>query len=131
MKMTMKQINAPLFMSAIHQLDSCSKYETPQITWNIMKFVKGCRAVMLEQREFYQTKTKEFAKLDEKGEVMFERDQIVFKDAEAEKAHHDFFEGFMKTEAEVVVPMLELNEIGPAQLSPSQLAAIEPLVKAE
>jgi len=131
MQLKVKELNHPLFISALQKLDNCSKYPSTQVAWQVMKLVKNCHELIKEKREFYQKQVKEHTILDEQGNPKFDdKGQLQFKSPEDEAAHEKAFEEFMTVELEVKGRQLKLDELGQVGLSPNELEALEPLIDA-
>ncbi len=129
MRFTVKELNEPLFMSAIYKLDSCAKYPTAQAAYKVMKATKACIKALEEQRDFYRGEVKKFAQLDEKSDVKLTEDgQIIYIDETKEAEHKAYFDEYMKMEIELSAPFIDLDTIGVVSLSPSELDKIEKLL---
>lgn len=86
-------------------------------------------------REVFQTIAKQFAQLDEKGNLVPEKDQndnpipgsFLFKDDEAKEAFQKEQEEFMNTEHIIPKHKLSVDELGATQLSANDISALAPL----
>jgi len=129
MKMTLKSLNHPHFISAMQKLDNCTRFPTPQVAWNVMKVLKQAHTAIQENRALYQKMTKEYVELDEKNEIKLGPDgDLAYKTPEGKAEHEAKLDEMMKIEIEIVGKPFDLNTLGVANLSPYELEALEAII---
>jgi len=129
MEVSVKELNHPAFIGALSKLDNCAKYPTAQMSFNVMKIVKQCHEAIKDQRELYKKLVKEYAQLDEAGEIkLTDNKEIVYKDAAAEAEHQAKFEEFMNAKLKITGEKLPLSALDNAQIAPIEFEAIMCLI---
>jgi vacuolar-type H+-ATPase subunit I/STV1 len=129
MFVTVKEINHPAFIGALSKLDNCSKFPTAAAAWGVMKLVKSCHELIQDQRTLYTKLVKEYAQVDDKGDVMLtDHKEIIYKDDEAKKEHEAKFKEFMDAKLEVTGTPLKIETLDNVGLAPIELDALECLI---
>ena len=109
-------------------LGTRAAYKVSYIAKHVDRHVK-------QGREVFQTIAKKFAKLDEAGNLIPEKDanenpipgSFLFKDDEAKEAFHKEQEEFMNTEHIIPKHKISVDELGDSKFSANDISALEPL----
>lgn len=129
MQVTVEQLNHPGFINGLQKLDVCSKYPTAKMAWDILQMTKQLREMLKDQRDTYVKLVKEYASLDEQGNIKFSDDkEIVYKDEASKEEHQKKFDEFMAMKLEVKGEKIPFEAINDAGFSPMELDAISCLL---
>ncbi len=129
MQVAVKELNHPGFISALSKLDMCDKFPTAAEAYNVMQITKACQETIKAQRDLYRNLVKEYADLDEKGQIKLdEQGGLMFKSTEAQEAHMKKFEEFMETNVTIPGNPVALKTLDKVGLAPMELDSIMCLV---
>lgn len=126
-------LNNFAFQQALNKLRTMpfgtkTAYKISYISKHVDRHVK-------QGREVFQTIAKKFAELDEKGNLVPEKDNndnpipgsFLFKDDDAKTEFEKEQVEFMETEHVIPKHKLNVDELGSSQLSANDISALEPL----
>lgn len=138
-KLKNKMLNETDFVQAFGYLRNQNSFPV-KTAWHISCMGQKLETVMKQSQEAFQKMLKKHAVLDEKGEVapvlkdlgngktIPQHGTWVIKDECKEDFEKDFAE-FLDIEHEFNRPLLKLDDLKDAKLSPQQLGALSPIIQ--
>ena len=131
LKITYGQLLSRHFYSARNKIAACPRLKSPQIAYGVAKIHARLEEEDKLAREIHRKLVDDYAKRDEDGNLVLmpnHPDRFVVKDELGEE-----FEARMKEfnalPLEIDRPPLNLEDLGPAELSPVEIHALDPIVR--
>lgn len=128
LKLTYADLRSNEFKLAVRKIYGFTGIKDIRQVREIARLIKLLDKYSVEGDELLRKIAKDFAELDEAGELkIFENGAFKIKD-EHMAAWKEKVEEFLKTEVEISSSPLHLDVLSGCQLSPSELVALEPLL---
>lgn len=129
-KLTYGTLRDKEFFMAIAKLNNCAQFKDVRLIANIARIVKLIDKNQNESNDVFLKLLKQYAKLDEKGEVApapGKPGTYEIKDDSLIEWQNKYKE-FCDVEFEIFAKKLYLHDLVPAQLAPKDLIALEPIL---
>jgi hypothetical protein len=124
MKLTNRQI-----VQAVPAINVLNTLQLPvKASFRVAKTARAIDSVLDVYNKTLKKLQEQYAKRDDKGEIIVDGNQIQFNDREA---FNIAFEELMNLENEVKIRTINLQELGDAQIAPNILYQLEWLVNDE
>jgi hypothetical protein len=127
---TYGQLRDQVFGRALTKLANCSGFKSPKVTFNIAKINRRVLDEAKLADEVYQKLVRQYCRLDEKGEIEPHEGRpgtFVIPEERGDEWKAKLAE-FHAISFEMDRPRIALEDVSPAQLSPAEVMALEPLL---
>lgn len=128
-KTTYKHFNTQDITPALAKLANCKAFPI-KTAYNVSKIVKALKKEVMEASEVFMKLLDKYGEKDEKGLPKMDGNGPTIK-PESKEEYEKEFKQFLEIEVEVNRNPIPIELLEPAELTPVEIAALEPMILIE